>query len=83
MTVTRIWLVALLVAVGGVFYINTSMRAIELGSPVLEPVGSLRVDNVRIVGVDSYQGCEDNTGYNLQPAQVGSLDYRPYTILSR
>lgn len=43
----------------------------------------MRVSTDVVVGVESYQGFEDNTGYRVQPAQVRSLEYRVPTIIQQ
>ncbi len=80
--VIGIWLCAILIGILGVFYVNASISTIEFESPFVEPVGALTVNDVRGVGVEGYQGGEDNIGDNLQPAQVGSLDYSQHTNIS-
>lgn len=52
----------------------------ELGQIVYEDL-TLTVDNNHVVGVESAQGGEDNTGYRIQPAQANKFEYRVYTII--
>ena len=72
--VILIYAVAVVVVVCGLFYLNASMNAIEIES---DSVGAVRVSDTTtiprlqvsetvIVGVESYQGGEDNGGRTLQ-----------------
>lgn len=85
--VIKIWAVALIVTICGLFYVNASMNAIEIES---DSVGAVRASKVTtipplqvsksvVVGVESYQGGEDNFGRILQPSVSGAMVGSQYT----
>ena len=84
-TVIAIYIVAILALAGWLIYMNNIVNSAqhEYTSAVttcednwhapLVPCATplvLHQSDQRILGVEYYQGGEDNTGYNLQPADV-------------